>query len=123
MEKFKEKLSQLRAEAEAANAAGDEYTNIIKQLENEDIQKDHEITSLQSKTELLEKNLEKTENELNTVTLRSQEAEAKADKLDREIIELEQELENAEKRNDELKELTKAIKEEMAEYERQLEGC
>ncbi|KAG1145628.1 hypothetical protein G6F37_001241 [Rhizopus arrhizus] len=121
MEKFKEKLNSLRAKVEAATATGDEYAEIIKQLETQDIQRHHEINSLQSKIELLERTLEKTESELKVTSLKSQEADNKAENLEREIAELEQELENAEKRNDELKELNKTIKAEMEEYERQLE--
>ncbi|KAI9281157.1 hypothetical protein BY458DRAFT_544495 [Sporodiniella umbellata] len=122
MERFKEKLNRLRAEAEQANATSDEYIVLIKQYENEGIQKEHEMTSLRAKTENLERRLQKTQNELRLTTLRYEEAESKADALERQLGELEYGLEDAEKRNDELKELTRFIKEEMEEYERQLEG-
>lgn len=115
------KLNILREQAESATAAGDEYASLIKQLEAEDIQKSHEINSLQSKIKSLEDQLEKTENKLQVISLKSQEADIKAESLEKTVSELENQLENAESRYDELQALNKATMEEMAEYERQLE--
>jgi tropomyosin len=61
-------LAALRAEIDAANTRADEYSALVKQLESGHIQKDHELHSLQSKVDLLEKQLDKTENQLQTAT-------------------------------------------------------
>ncbi|EIE89440.1 hypothetical protein RO3G_14151 [Rhizopus delemar RA 99-880] len=115
------KLNLLRAEAETATTLGDDFANKIKQLEEENIQKGHEITSFKVKNERLETRLKRIEDELILVNLKSQESNKKSEDLEKHVIDLEQELENAEKKNDELKEMNKSIKEELEEFVRQLE--
>ncbi|KAG1181968.1 hypothetical protein G6F36_009521 [Rhizopus arrhizus] len=115
------KLNSLRAEAETATSLGDDFANKIKQLEEENIQKGHEITSFKVKNERLETRLKRIEDELILVNLKSQESNKKSEDLEKHVIDLEQELENAEKKNDELKEMNKSIKEELEEFVRQLE--
>jgi tropomyosin len=61
-------LAALRAEIDHANTRADEYTATVKQLESEHIQKDHDLHSLQSKVKLMEAQLEKTENQIQTAS-------------------------------------------------------
>ncbi|KAG0753472.1 hypothetical protein G6F57_007505 [Rhizopus arrhizus] len=68
MEKFKEKLTLLRSQAEQANALCEEYEAKIKQLEQEHTAKDHEILSLQIRTKNLEEQLDKAESQLQTTS-------------------------------------------------------
>ncbi|KAF9087924.1 hypothetical protein BGX23_007793, partial [Mortierella sp. AD031] len=49
MDKFKEKLASLREEVNAAVARADTAEVETKRLHDEQIQKDHEITSLKNK--------------------------------------------------------------------------
>lgn len=60
----------LRAEAETATTLGDDFANKIKQLEEENIQKGHEITSFKVKNERLETRLKRIEDELILVNLK-----------------------------------------------------
>lgn len=58
-----QKLSQLRAEVEAANVRADEAEAKVKKLEEEHIQKEHETSSLESRVKLLQEQLDKAESD------------------------------------------------------------
>lgn len=55
------KIDALRLESEIANTKHDEAQGRVKQLEQESIQKEQEITSLTHKNQLLEADVEKLE--------------------------------------------------------------
>lgn len=60
-------MSLLRSEAESARTTGDEYAAKIKTLEDENIQKEHEITSVLVKIKRLEEKLKKAQDESSVV--------------------------------------------------------
>ncbi|KAI6370181.1 hypothetical protein MCOR31_004747 [Pyricularia oryzae] len=61
MDRIKEKMNQLRLEADESNAKVEELQSKVKLLEQENLSKEQEITSLQHKNGVLEGELEKLE--------------------------------------------------------------
>ncbi|KAG9068005.1 hypothetical protein KI688_011596 [Linnemannia hyalina] len=100
MDKFKEKLAALREEVNAADARALEAETKAKLLSDEQIQKDHEITSLKNKLNLVESDLEKAENRIAEAKLNLDEGETSktvGETLARKVSLLESELDNAER--------------------------
>ncbi|KAF9146511.1 hypothetical protein BGX30_014576 [Mortierella sp. GBA39] len=100
MDKFKEKLAALREEVNAADARALEAESKAKLLSDEQIQKDHEITSLKNKLNLVESDLEKAENRIAEAKLNLDEGETSktvGETLARKVSLLESELDNAER--------------------------
>ena len=54
-------MTLLRSEVEAANIRADDAEARVKQLEAEHIQKDHDLSSLESRVKLLQEQLDKAE--------------------------------------------------------------
>ncbi|GAN04795.1 kinesin family member C1 [Mucor ambiguus] len=121
MERVKEKLASLRAEAEAANALAEEYEAKIKQLELEHTSKDHELLSIQIRAKNLEDQLDKTETKLQTVSADYNKAELKAEDADRKVVQLETELAEKEQYYEELLEKYNGAKSELDELARQFD--
>ncbi|KAF8949327.1 hypothetical protein BGZ47_006864 [Haplosporangium gracile] len=100
MDKFKEKLAALREEVNAADARALEADSRAKVLQDEQIQKDHEITSLKNKLKLVEDDLEKAENRIAEAKLNLDEGETSktvGEGLARKVSLLEAELDAAER--------------------------
>ncbi|KAG0216504.1 hypothetical protein BGX28_000018 [Mortierella sp. GBA30] len=76
MDKFKEKIASLREDVNAADAKAEAAEAEVKRLQEEQIQKDHEITSLKNKLQLIEADLEKAENKVAETKLNLDEGEA-----------------------------------------------
>ncbi|RCH78061.1 hypothetical protein CU098_000140, partial [Rhizopus stolonifer] len=115
------KLSLLRSEAESARTTGDEYAAKIKTLEDENIQKEHEITSVLVKIKRLEEKLKKAQDESSVVDTKSSDSVHREEQAEQNVVQLEQRLEEAEKKYEELKEKNQTIKEAMEEFVRQLD--
>ncbi|KAK0526703.1 tropomyosin-2 [Tilletia horrida] len=123
MDRIKEKLNSLRAEADThadrANAAEDK----VKTLEQLNLQKDQEIQSLQHKLSLLESELDRAEGKL-TDAKRGAEAEESSrstqDTLQRKIALLESELDTAEKNLRETTEKLRQVDVKAEHFERQV---
>ncbi|KAI1321174.1 hypothetical protein EDD11_007740 [Mortierella claussenii] len=100
MDKFKEKLSALRDEVNVATARADTAELEVKRLNDEQIQKDHEITSLKNKLQLVEAELDKAENRMAEAKLNLDEGETTktvGEGLARKVSLLETELDSAER--------------------------
>ncbi|KAF9207999.1 hypothetical protein BGZ49_010030, partial [Haplosporangium sp. Z 27] len=100
MDKFKEKLAALREEVNIATARADTAEAEVKRLQDEQIQKDHEITSLKNKLQLTEAELEKAENKMVEAKLNLDEGETTktvGEGLARKVSLLEAELDTAER--------------------------
>lgn len=96
----KQKLAALREEVNAADARALEAETKAKLLQDEQIQKDHEITSLKNKLTLVEADLEKAENRIAEAKLNLDEGETSktvGETLARKVSLLESELDNAER--------------------------
>jgi len=61
---FKQKMNSLRLEADEATAQVEEFKAKVKTLEQDNLQKEQEITSLQHKNGLLEAEVEKLEGQI-----------------------------------------------------------
>ncbi|KAF9931865.1 hypothetical protein FBU30_009445 [Linnemannia zychae] len=100
MDKFKEKLAALREDVNAADARATEAEAKVKVLQDEQIQKDHEITSLKNKLLLVEAELEKAETRIAEAKLNLDEGENSktvGEGLARKVSLLETELDSAER--------------------------
>lgn len=139
-----QKLSQLRAEVEAANARADEAEAKVKKLEEEHIQKEHETSSLESRVKLLQEQLDKAESDFKEASEKYvfgedgvvmellywhtilwfsfREADLRAEQFEKKANNLQQELDNMESKHEEMCGKYQAAKAEMDELERQLEG-
>lgn len=96
----KQKLAALREEVNAAEVRALEAEAKAKLLQDEQIQKDHEITSLKNKLTLVENDLEKAENRIAEAKLNLDEGETSktvGETLARKVSLLESELDNAER--------------------------
>ncbi|KAI7879246.1 hypothetical protein K492DRAFT_131649, partial [Lichtheimia hyalospora FSU 10163] len=116
------KLSQLRAEVEAANTRADEAEAKVKKLEDEHIQKEHETSSLESRVKLLQEQLDKAESDFKEASENFREADLRAEQFEKKANNLQQELDNMESKHEEMCGKYQAAKAEMDELERQLEG-
>ncbi|ORE10189.1 DUF221-domain-containing protein [Rhizopus microsporus var. microsporus] len=121
MDKLKEKLADLRSQAESANALCEEYEAKIKQLEQEHTSKDHELLSLQIRIKNLEEQLDKTENSLQTTSTDYNKADLRAEEAERKVQKLEQELLDKEQGYEELTEKYNNAKNELDELARQMD--
>ncbi|GJJ79095.1 tropomyosin, fungi type [Entomortierella parvispora] len=100
MDKFKEKLAALRVEVDNATARADKAESEVKVLQDEQIQKDHEITSLKNRLTRAEEDLEKAENRIAEAKLNLDEGETTktvGEGLARKVSLLETELDAAER--------------------------
>ncbi|KAF8929499.1 actin lateral binding protein [Dissophora ornata] len=100
MDKFKEKLSALRDEVNAATARAETSEGEVKRLADEQLQRDHEITSLKNKISFYEAELEKADNKMAEAKLNLDEGETTktvGEGLARKVSLLENELDSAER--------------------------
>ncbi|KAJ7742788.1 tropomyosin [Mycena metata] len=123
-DRIRDKMSQLRAEADAATLRAEEADGKNKKLEQQLLEKDHEITSLQVKLEHLDGELAKAESSIQ---------ESKADReagetskmtnegLVRKIQLLEEELDAAEKNVKETVEKLRQVDVKAEHFERQVQ--
>ena len=98
-------MSQLRIECDEANTKNDELKKRVKDLEQENLTKEQEITSLSHKNQVLETDVEKLEKLLGTAKAEAAEgsqAGTQAESLQRRLQVLEEE---AEKSDQALKDL------------------
>ncbi|KAF9967112.1 hypothetical protein BGZ70_000087 [Mortierella alpina] len=136
MDKFKEKLASLREEVNAANAKADEAELKVKELQEDQTKKDHEITSLKNKLTLVEADLEKAENTIVEAKLNLDEGETtktvgrteglrqmdiKAEHFERKVQQLESQRDAYETKIVELTEKYDGIKKELDETLKSLE--
>lgn len=95
-----QKLNSLRVEADAAIERAEEAESKNKRLEQDSLQKEQEITSLQHKLSLMETELEKAEGKLQDHKVNAEEqdsSKSNVDNLSRKITMLEDELDATEK--------------------------
>ncbi|KAJ7024829.1 tropomyosin [Mycena alexandri] len=123
-DRIRDKMSQLRAESDAATLRAEEADAKNKKLEQQLLEKDHEITSLQVKLEHLDSELAKAESSIQ---------ESKADReagetskmtnegLVRKIQLLEEELDAAEKNVKETVEKLRQVDVKAEHFERQVQ--
>lgn len=100
MEKIKEKMNQLRLEADDAHSVVEELKNKVKTLEHENMQKEQEITSLTHRNNLMESQLEKMEvdmKEAKEQVSKSAQHDTQNEALQRRVHLLEEENEKADK--------------------------
>jgi len=123
MEKLKEKMSALRMEADAAQTTNAELAAKIKTLEQENLQKEQEITSLSHRNQLLEGDVEKLEEKIKELkasadsgATSSQEVES----LQRKVQLLEEEAEEADKNLRETNEKLRLTDVKAEHYERKV---
>ncbi|CAZ85026.1 unnamed protein product [Tuber melanosporum] len=123
MEKVKEKMIALRAEVDDVQTKNDELQARIKVLEQENLQKEQEITSLNHQKNLLEADVEKLETRL------KEEKEAhvigsnnsqEMQNLQRKVALLEEEAEEAEKNLRETNEKLRLTDVKAEHYERKV---
>ncbi|KAI8331978.1 X-domain of DnaJ-containing-domain-containing protein [Choanephora cucurbitarum] len=111
MEKFREKIASIRAEADAANARADAFEQKYKELEQVQMKQEHEIISLTNQNKHLEEDLELANEKIKQLkALEEDEDDLKKenDAAQRKITLLEQELETSEKT---IRETTKNFRE------------
>ncbi|KAI7881677.1 hypothetical protein K492DRAFT_236498 [Lichtheimia hyalospora FSU 10163] len=111
MEKFREKINSIRAEAEAATAKAEELETKVKALEEQVMQRDHEIISLNNQNKYLAEDLEKAQDKITQLkSLENEDDDLKKenDAAQRKITLLEEELESSDKS---LREATKNFRE------------
>ncbi|KAI8990262.1 X-domain of DnaJ-containing-domain-containing protein [Pilobolus umbonatus] len=111
MEKFREKIASVRAEADAAKAKADEAEAKYKELEQMQVHQEHEISSLTNQNKFLEEKLEEATLKVDSLKVLEEEEESlrkENDAAHRKITLLEHELENSEKA---LRETTKNFRE------------
>jgi tropomyosin len=96
----KQKMNSLRIEADEANSKVEELQKQVKALEQENLQKEQEITSLQHKNGLLEAEVDKLENEKKELKASAGDSDHHAtqnETLQRRLQLLEEEAEEADK--------------------------
>jgi len=100
MDRIKERLNALRIEADEAGAKVEELQKSVKVLEQENLQKEHEITSLTHKNNQLEADVEKLEGQIKDAKVLGDEGTQHAtqnETLQRRLQLLEEEAEEADK--------------------------
>jgi tropomyosin len=93
-------MNQLRIEADESSAKVEDLQKQVKILEQENLQKEHEITSLQHKNSALEAEVEKLENQIKDAKALGEEGSQHAtqnETLQRRLQLLEEEAEEADK--------------------------
>ncbi|KAI9464540.1 tropomyosin [Lactarius psammicola] len=124
MDKIKEKLANLRAEADAAVERAEAAEAKNKKYEQDLLGKDQEITSLQHRIGVLESELEKTETRLAETKVAAADGEhskSTNDGLIRKIQLLEEELDAAEKNVKETVEKLRQVDVKAEHFERQVQ--
>ncbi|CAO3626005.1 unnamed protein product [Mucor hiemalis] len=99
MEKFREKINSIRAEADAANTRAAEYENKYKESEQSNINLEHQVSSLKTQNQHLEEKLETAEQrieELKAIEQNEDNWHKDKEASQRKITLLEQELEKSE---------------------------
>jgi len=123
MERLKEKLNQLRMENDAAQAKQEEFAAKIKTLEQENLVKEQEITSLTHKNTLLEADVEKLEKSLHDAKSMVEDGAAHGsanETLQRKVQLLEEEAETTEKQLRETNEKLRLTDVKAEHYERKV---
>jgi len=124
MEKIKEKLNSLRGEADHAIERAEAAEAKNKQYEQQLLEKDQEIVSLQHKLSVMDSDLDKTEQQLSALKKDHAEGEgAKVtnDSLQRKIQLLEEELDAAEKNVKDTVEKLRQVDVKAEHFERQVQ--
>ncbi|KAI9440461.1 tropomyosin [Lactarius indigo] len=124
MDKIKEKLANLRAEADAAVERAEAAEAKNKTYEQALLQKDQEITSLQHRIGVLDGELEKTEGKLAETKLAAADGESSkttSEGLVRKVQLLEEELDTAEKNVKETMEKLRQVDVKAEHFERQVQ--
>ncbi|KAH9821734.1 actin lateral binding protein [Melampsora americana] len=124
MDKIKEKLATLRAEADAAIERAEAAEAKNKKLELETMNKDQELISLQHKVSNLEADLEIAEKKITDAKTAREEEETNRstnENLNRKIALLESELDNAEKNLRETTDKLRQVDVKAEHFERQVQ--
>ena len=98
--KFEQKMNQLRVDADESQAKAEELKAKVKTLEQDNLQKEQEITSLTHRNQLLENEVEKLETGIKEAKTLATEAgghSAQNENLTRKLQVLEEEAESADK--------------------------
>jgi len=123
-ERIKEKMNQLRLEADAAVTRAEESEKKVKILEQELLQKEQDLSSLTHRLGLLEAENEKSEaklQEYKTSSLDGEHSKTTAEGLTRKVALLEEELDAAEKNLKETVEKLRQVDVKAEHYERQVQ--
>ncbi|KAJ2003467.1 tropomyosin-2 [Coemansia thaxteri] len=99
MDKFREKLQTLRAEAEVANERADAAEYALKQLNDQQTEREQEFISLQNRIALLEAEADRRDTQLTEAKQIQKDSEAtlnQSDVLVKKVDTLEEKLEKAE---------------------------
>ncbi|KAF8518012.1 tropomyosin [Hysterangium stoloniferum] len=124
MDKIKQKLESLRAEADANVERAEAAEELNKKLKQELLEKENDITSLNHKLNVALGDLEKAEEKLGEAKLAREEGDASKttnDNLQRKIQLLEEELDNAEKNVKETVEKLRQVDVKAEHFERQVQ--
>ncbi|KZV94604.1 hypothetical protein EXIGLDRAFT_505890 [Exidia glandulosa HHB12029] len=124
MDKIRERLAQLRQEADNAVARAEAAEAKNKKYEQDILQKDQEILSLQHKLSILDADLEKAEGKLNehkTLLADADGSRSTNENLTRKIQLLEEELDAAEKNAKETVEKLRQVDVKAEHFERQVQ--
>ncbi|PVU90026.1 hypothetical protein BB561_005053 [Smittium simulii] len=112
MEKLKDKINSIRLEAEAASTRADAAETALKQLSDQQVEREQEIISLQNKVTMLEEDLERKEEritEAKQLVAESETSKTAGDALSRRINMLEEKLEETERELQQTKEQLRNI--------------
>ncbi|KAJ1965784.1 tropomyosin-2 [Dipsacomyces acuminosporus] len=99
MDKLREKINKLRGEADAANERADAAEQALKQLTDQQTEREQEFISLQNRIALLEEEAERRDSQLDEAKQLQKDSEASlnhGDVLSKKVDALEEKLEEAE---------------------------
>lgn len=106
-----QKINNLKLDAEKWQEKSDEYADRVKELEQESLEKDHQIQALTRKNQVLEEQVEKLEGDLTEIKRTAEESHSlktSNENYSKKNLVLEEELEEADKN---LKETTEKLRE------------
>jgi len=113
MDKIKQKLADLRVEADHAIERAENAEAKNKKYEQAILEKDQEIGLLNRKTQLLEDDLDKSEKNSRETVEKLRQVDVKAEQFERQVHRLEQERDQWEKKFEEAEAKFKASKAEL----------
>ncbi|CAP95349.1 hypothetical protein N7519_005614 [Penicillium mononematosum] len=125
MDKIKERMVSLRAEADEAHELVDELKAKVKTLEQENLSKEQEITSLNHRNQLLEEEVEKAEaalKEAKDAASQSLQHDTQNEALQRRVQLLEEEAEENDKTLRETNEKLRQTDIKAGHYERKVQA-
>lgn len=116
MDKIKERLAALRAEADAASARAEKAEGLIKRYEQIMLEKDQEIASLQRRLSELEQKEDTTTKEARAAKEQLNETSIRTEHLEREALKLVQDRDDWERKYEEMVTKHKSLQAELDDF-------